>query len=142
MDMSPVTANPLDRAPDPKARASALLRCGIFLGLGLVMDAVLVALARMLLGPSGLDRIPGVSVLILVELIQAATTVVILGALVAIIYRESKLSFGLGRSDRSRQMGIGVLTGLMAMTVLIGLIAGLGGVRDWTWTAAHPARPH
>ena len=93
--MNDIAENPLDIAPTPKERRSALLHCGVFLGFGLLMDVVLVVVAKKLLGPSGLDQIPGISVLILVEAIQTLTTVVIPSVIVILLFYASRRSFGL-----------------------------------------------
>jgi len=45
MDSS-LTENPLDRAHDPKERAAALLRFGIFVGLAVLLGIALLLIAQ------------------------------------------------------------------------------------------------
>jgi membrane protease YdiL (CAAX protease family) len=131
MDTS-LTENPLDRAHDPKERTAALLRFGIFVGLAILFGAALVLVARGLLGSINMDQVPSLGFLISAEAAQTVATVLIPSAILAMIYRESRLRFGFGRSHRLGQLALGIVTGLLAMSALIGLMALFGGVRGWT----------
>jgi uncharacterized protein len=131
MDTS-LTENPLDRAHDPKARTAALLHFGIFVGLAVLFGGALVLVARGLLGSLNMDQVPNLGFLISAEAAQTIATVLIPSAILALIYRESRLRFGFGRSHRLWQLALGILTGLLAMSALIGLMALLGGVHGWS----------
>ncbi|HEY5083932.1 MAG TPA: CPBP family glutamic-type intramembrane protease, partial [Rhizomicrobium sp.] len=124
--------NPLDRAPTRKERNAALLRFGIFVVLAVLFGVALVLGARLLLGPLNMDQVPSVGFLISVGAAQVLALVLIPSAILALIHRESWLRFGFGRSHRLGQAALGILTGLGAMSVLMGLMALLGGVRGWT----------
>ncbi len=134
--LNSVIENPLDRAQEPKERAAALVRFGIFLGLAIMLGVTLVLGAQKLLGHLNLDQVPGLKFLITAEAAQTIATVLIPGAVVAWRYREPWIRFGFGRpGQRLVQLGLGLLTGLGAMSVLIGLMALMGGVRGWTLAA-------
>jgi hypothetical protein len=132
MDTSSEIQNPLDRAPARKERNAALLRFGIFAGLAVLFAVALVLVGRLLLGPLNMDRVPSVGVFLSVEMAQALALVLIPSTILFLIYRESRLRFGFGRSHRLGQAALGILTGLGAMSVLIGLMALLGGVHGWS----------
>src|SRR5580698_5488039 len=104
MDTSSEIQNPLDRAQGPKERKAALLRFGIFVGLAVLFGAVLVLVARGLLGSLNLDQVPSLRFLISAEAAQTIATVLIPSAILALIYRESRLRFGFGRSHRLQQL--------------------------------------
>jgi membrane protease YdiL (CAAX protease family) len=133
MDTSSVMENPLDMAREPKERLAALKRFGIFVGLAVAMGVGLLLGARKLVGNFSPDQIPGLKFLIGAEVAQTIATVVIPSAIMFLLYRESGLRFGFGRAGkRLWQLALGILTGLGAMSVLIGLMALFGGVRSWT----------
>jgi uncharacterized protein len=132
MDTSSEIQNPLDRAQGPKERKAALLRFGIFVGLAVLFGIALLLIARKLVGNFNPDQVPSLRFLISAEAAQTIATVLIPSAILALIYRESRLRFGFGRSHRLQQLALGILTGLLAMSALIGLMALLGGVRGWS----------
>jgi len=132
MDTSSEIQNPLDRAQGPKERKAALLRFGIFVGLAVLFGIALLLIARKLVGNFNPDQVPSLRFLISAEAAQVIATVLIPSAILYFIYRESWLRFGFGRSHRLGQLALGILTGLLAMSALIGLIALFGGVRGWS----------
>lgn len=135
MATSSATENPLDIARDPKDRAAALLRFGIFVVLAAALGVALLLAARALVGNFNPDQVPSLGFLISAEFAQVLATVLVPSAILYLLYRKSGLRFGLGRAGhRLGQLGLGLLTGLVAMSVLIGLIALFGGVRSWTMT--------
>src|ERR1700722_9976772 len=132
MDTSSEIQNPLDRAQGPKERKTALLRFGIFVGLAVLFGIALLLIARKLVGNFNPDQVPSLRFLISAEAAQVIATVLIPSAILYFIYRESWLRFGFGRSHRLGQLALGILTGLLAMSALIGLMALFGGVRGWS----------
>lgn len=129
--------HPLDLAPTRKERNTALLRFGMFFGIAVLLAVVLIAVGRMLLGNLNPDQVPSLKFLISAEVAQAIVTVIIPSAVMYLLYREAASYFGFGRAGRRlRQLALGIVTGLGAMSVLIGLIALLGGVKSWTMAAA------
>ena len=132
MDASSEIQNPLDRAQGPKERKTALLRFGIFVGLAVLFGIALLLIARKLVGNFNPDQVPSLRFLISAEAAQVIATVLIPSAILYFIYRESWLRFGFGRSHRLGQLALGILTGLLAMSALIGLMALFGGVRGWS----------
>jgi hypothetical protein len=132
MDTSSEIQNPLDHAQGPKERKTALLRFGIFVGLAVLFGIALLLIARKLVGNFNPDQVPSLRFLISAEAAQVIATVLIPSAILYFIYRESWLRFGFGRSHRLGQLALGILTGLLAMSALIGLMALFGGVRGWS----------
>ena len=127
------TGNPLDRAEARPDRIRAAWRCGGFFGLAFALAFALIFVAQRFFGlGSNVDQVPGLPFLLPAELATAAVLVLIPSAVLAVTTGEPAIRFGFGRSDRLRQLGIGILTGLGGMSLLIGLMALLGGVRGWT----------
>jgi uncharacterized protein len=125
--------NPLDRAADPKERMAALLRFAIFALLAVLLGVGLVLAAKIFLGSLNFDQAPSPSLFIELEAAQALATVLIPAAIMALIYREPLSRFGLGGAgQRLKQVALGVVVGLSAMSLLLALIAILGGVRHWS----------
>jgi len=128
-----MTGNPLDTAQGTRARLFALLRGIIFFALAFAMGAVLLFAATKLLGTLDFDKAPGPSFLIPINLALVVATVLIPTAIMALITRERPARFGFPRAGAVGQLTLGVFTGLLAMSALMGLMALLGGVRSWTF---------
>jgi uncharacterized protein len=131
IDTQPLVAsnNPLDTAPDAKSRWIALMRFGIFMVLAVIFTggAIYVAVS-VFHQPMNADAPPSISWVIIVEAITAISMVVLPTAVMVLFGRASADTFGWGRSDRLRNLGIGIASGLGLMSALIGVMVLLGGI--------------
>lgn len=113
----------------PSERRRALLRSVVFLAMAVaLMAAGLFAVVQALHLHVDVDKAP-LGTLLCGQVALVALTVVLPGALVALVTRDSPAAFGWGRPSRLVQLVAGVAGGVFLMTLLIGLIALLGGIR-------------
>jgi uncharacterized protein len=78
--------------------------------------------------PMNADAPPSIRWVIIVEAITAMTMVVLPTSIMVLFGRATPETFGWGRSDRLRNFGIGIASGLGLMSALIGVLFLLGGV--------------
>lgn len=110
-------------------RRRALLRCLAFLALAaMMMVACLFALTHMLGGAADFDH-PSLTLIFAVEAALALLTVGLPAALVRLVTHEPAVLFGWGRPPHLRQLVAGLIGGVGAMTLALGAIALLGGLR-------------
>jgi membrane protease YdiL (CAAX protease family) len=128
------SGNPLATAQGGRTRAIAFVRCIAFFLIAVVLGFGLIVAAQKFFGPINIDQTAGLKFLIPGEFALAFATVIVPSAIMALITREPATRFGFGRSGRFGQLLLGVVTGIVAMSVLIGLMALLGGVRTWSFT--------
>jgi uncharacterized protein len=128
--MSSISAsdNPLDVAATRKARGVAALRLFGFLAIAIGLTAAAIVLVvHVLKIKIDLDAGLTVWILLIAQVFQAILTVVIPTTLMIRLAREPATYFGWGRADRLRQLVIGLVTGVGLVTVLLMILAMLGG---------------
>jgi|GEM_PF-1881131 len=118
--------NPLDRAVTRKARSTALLRLFGFLGISIGLAAAALVFKHVLKISVDFDTGLNVRILLIVQALQAILMVVVPTAVMVRLGREPATYFGWGRSDRLRQLVIGLVAGAGFMTVLLLILEFLG----------------
>lgn len=119
--------NPLDRAATRKARITALLRLFCFLGIAIGLAAAAIFFFKHVLKLSlDFDTGLNVRILLIAQVLEAILMVVIPTAVMIRLTREPATYFGWGRSDRLRQLAIGLVAGAGFVTVLLLTLEFLG----------------
>lgn len=122
-----VNDNPLETAATRKDRSAALLRLFGFLGIAILLTfAVVLLVVHVLKINIDLDAGLTVRTLLIAQALQAIVMVAIPTAIMIRLKREPATYFGWGRTDRLRQLGIGLFAGAGLMTTLLLLLALLG----------------
>lgn len=104
------------------------VRAGLRFGLALLFIAMFVGLALYILQAvfhihPNQNVLPSIGLLLASQSVIALTTVVAPTALMVAITRDDATSFGWGTGKRTRDLAIGVASGVAVMGLLVGLIA-------------------
>ena len=113
-------------------RRSALVRAIAFLAIAAAMIAVLLFALKHILGSSADFDHPTLGLILWVEAALALLTVGLPASVLRLVTKDPPVLFGLGQPPRLRQLSMGMIGGVAAMSLALAAIAIMGGLRFGT----------